>query len=85
MADISGDKMGVDRFQNVSSVMVWGTVSKKEKLSLLFIDKGVQINAEYYLSGALKSHFAKTLFGDEKQNLWGTSFLTYEYLTTALA
>ena len=68
MADIPKDKRAVERFQNVSSVMVWGAVSSKGKLPLLFIEKGVKINAQYYLDNVLVNHLlphASTLFGDE--------------------
>lgn len=49
----------VQRFQNHTSVMVWGAVSKKGRLPLLFIDKGVKINKEYYLESVLKDHMMK--------------------------
>lgn len=57
----------VERYQNVSSVMVWGAISAKGKLPLLFIDKGVKINAKYYLENVLQSHLvpeAQILFPD---------------------
>ena len=48
--------------------MVWGVISKKGKLPLLFIDKGVKVNQEYYLNNVLIHHllpFAKKLYGDQ--------------------
>lgn len=67
MSEIPANKIGVERFQNVSSVMVWGAISKKGKLPLLFIDKGVKINAAFYLKNVLQDHLlpeAKKLYGD---------------------
>lgn len=51
----------VQRFQNHSSVMVWGAVSKKGRLPLLFIDKGVKVNKEYYLENVLKGHLMENI------------------------
>jgi hypothetical protein len=39
LSDASMNKLAVERYQNVSSVKVWGAVSKKGKLPLLFIKK----------------------------------------------
>lgn len=69
MENIPRDRLTVQRFQNVSSVMVWGAVSKKGKLPLLFIDKGVRINSEYYLNNILINHMlphAKQLYGNNE-------------------
>ena len=66
--DIPADKRSIKRFQNASSVMVWGAICKRGKLPLIFIEKGVKINQQYYLDNVLKSHLlveAKKLFGDE--------------------
>lgn len=48
--------LAVERYQNVSRVMVWGAISRKGKLPLLFIEKGVKINADYYIQHVLKDH-----------------------------
>lgn len=57
--DIPEELRTVQRFQKSSSVMVWGAVSQKGKLPLVFIEKGVKINADYYqkenLEGSLKT------------------------------
>lgn len=45
----------VQRFQNTSAVMVWGGISHKGKLPLIFIDRGVKINTEYYKTFVLES------------------------------
>uniref|UniRef100_A0A2M4DSA6 Putative dde superfamily endonuclease n=1 Tax=Anopheles darlingi TaxID=43151 RepID=A0A2M4DSA6_ANODA len=69
LRDIPASKIAVERYQNVSAVMVWGAISSKGKLPLLFIDRGVKINKEYYLEFVLKRHLlpcAKELFGDEE-------------------
>lgn len=50
---IPDNKRQVQRFQNVSSVMVWGAISKRGKFPLVFIDKGVKINQQYYLEHVL--------------------------------
>lgn len=56
LSDIPRDKLAVERFQNVSKVMVWGGVSRKGKLPLLFIESNVKINTEYYIERVLKNH-----------------------------
>jgi len=35
--------------------MVWGTTSEKGKIPLIFIDRGVKINQEYYQRNNLES------------------------------
>lgn len=68
MDDIPIEKKIVERYQSASSVMVWGAISVRGKLPLVFIDKGVKINKEYYLEEVLKKHLlpdAKALFGDD--------------------
>ena len=42
--DIPKEKLAVERYQNHSSVMVWGAISKRGKLPLYFVEKGVKIN-----------------------------------------
>lgn len=42
------------RYQNASSVMVWGAVSKRGALPLLFVDKGVKITKDVYLETVLQ-------------------------------
>jgi inhibitor of nuclear factor kappa-B kinase subunit alpha len=56
LADIPKDKLAVQRFQNVSRVMVWGGFSRNVKLPLLFIEAGVKINTNYYIEHVLKNH-----------------------------
>lgn len=53
--DIPEHLRAVQRFQNTSAVMVWGAVSHKGKLPLIFIDRGVKINTEYYKTFVLES------------------------------
>lgn len=52
--DIPENIRTVQRFQNTSSVMVWAALSKKGKFPLVFIEKGVKINANYYQSEILE-------------------------------
>lgn len=54
--DIPEQKRTVQRYQNSSSVMVWGAVSHNGKFPLKFIEKGVKVNAEYYITEILESH-----------------------------
>jgi hypothetical protein len=48
MSDISREILTVPRYQNASPGMVWGVISRKVHLLLIFIDRGVKINAKYY-------------------------------------
>lgn len=48
--------------------MVWGTLSKKGKLPLYFVEKRVKINADYYIEHVLKNHLlphAKALYKND--------------------
>ncbi|XP_065662814.1 uncharacterized protein LOC136085435 [Hydra vulgaris] len=45
----------VQRYQNRSSVMVWAPVYSKEKLLLIFIERGTKINAVSYQESVLKA------------------------------
>lgn len=59
--DIPYNQRNVPRFQSAPSVMVWGAVCKRGKLPLVFIDKGVKINAEYYKTEVLEKNVAPNL------------------------
>ena len=37
--DIPEDMRTIERFQNESNIMVWATVSKKDKFLLVFVEK----------------------------------------------
>lgn len=66
--DIPEYEKNVPRFQSSPSVMVWGALCKRGKLPLVFIDKGVKINAAYYKSEVLEKNVApnlKNMFGDD--------------------
>lgn len=66
--NIPTNKRQVQRFQNVSSVMVWGAISRRAKLPLVFIEKGVKINQQYYKDEVLKKFLlpeAKKIYGDD--------------------
>lgn len=68
LADAPKSKLAIERYQNTSGVMVWGGISRKGKLPLLFIDKGVKINQEYYISNVLENHLlvhAKEMYGED--------------------
>jgi hypothetical protein len=48
--------------------MVWGAISRKRRLRLVFIDRGVKINTEYYKTEVLERILlpeAQKLYGDE--------------------
>lgn len=67
ISSISEEQKNVKRFQGAASVMVWGAISKRGKLPLLFIDKGVKINARYYQTEVLEKNLLpnlKNMFGD---------------------
>ncbi|XP_031639580.1 uncharacterized protein LOC116351602 [Contarinia nasturtii] len=58
----------VERLQNVSSVMVWAAVSAGHKFPLVFVEKGVKINAAVYEKEILRKNLlphAEAVFGDE--------------------
>lgn len=66
--DIPEDDLAVERFQNVSSVMVWAAVSADHKFPLVFVEKGVKINAAVYEEEILRKNLlphAEAVFGDE--------------------
>lgn len=68
LQDIPASTLQVQRFQNVSAVMVWGAICERGKLPLVFIDRGVKINQKYYLEEVLQKNLlpeAQKLFGDE--------------------
>lgn len=68
LADAPRDKLAVERFQNVSRVMVWGAISLRGKLPLHFVDPGVKIDSKYYIEEVLKKQLlpnAEALFQDE--------------------
>ena len=46
--DLPEEVRTVQRFENSNAVMVWGAISEKGKLALIFIDRGVKMNKEYY-------------------------------------
>jgi len=68
IVDIPEDEKTVERFQNVSKVMVWGAFSADRKFPLVFIDEGVKINAEVYKQKILRQNLlpqSRILFQDE--------------------
>lgn len=65
---IPSSQKNVPRFQNASAVMVWAAISRKGKFPLVFIERGVKINANYYLEEILKKNVlpnATQMYGDE--------------------
>lgn len=68
ISSIPEDIRSVKRFQNKSSIMVWGAICSRGTLPLIFIDKGVKINQQYYLENVLKNNLlpeAHKLFNKE--------------------
>ena len=68
LQDIPVNFRAVERYQNASSVMVWGAISEEGKLPLVFIEPGVKVNKEYYIHDVLVPHLlpeARKLFGGE--------------------
>lgn len=66
--NIPEHKRHVPRFQNAVSVMVWAAISPRGKFPLIFIEKGVKINANYYVEEVLKKNLkpnAEKLFQDD--------------------
>lgn len=53
--DIPDRDRNIPRFQSAASVMVWGGICKRGKLPLVFIEKGVKINALYYKMEVLQN------------------------------
>ena len=54
--DIPEHLRTVQKFQSASAVMVWAAISYNGKLPLVFIDRGVKINTEYYQQEDLEAH-----------------------------
>ncbi|KAF2899948.1 hypothetical protein ILUMI_06238 [Ignelater luminosus] len=54
--NIPHNKKNVCRFQNKTTVMVCGAVSFNGVLPLVFVEKGVEINARYYMDEILQKH-----------------------------
>lgn len=73
ISDIPKHKRNVPRYQNSSSVMVWGAISRKGKLPLVFIDKGVKINAKYYLEEVLQKRLIPAV-----QQMYGTEYYCFQ-------
>ena len=69
--DIPANKLQVERFQNVTSVMVW--ICKRGKLPLVFIEDGAKVNQKYYLDKILKAHLLP-----EAQKLFGTDYFCFQ-------
>lgn len=66
--DVPSNKKHVPRFQNASSVMVWGAICKRGALQLVFIENGVKVNAKYYLEEVLQKNMlpaVQQMYGDE--------------------
>lgn len=71
--DIPENERSVPRFQSASSVMVWGAICKRGKLPLVFIEKGVKINAQYYKTEVLEKVLLPNL-----QKLYGDDYYVFQ-------
>jgi hypothetical protein len=56
LRDVLREKITISRYQNESADMVWGAISKKGNLPLVFIDGGVKIKGEYYKTEVVEKH-----------------------------
>lgn len=54
ISDIPTKKRDIPRFQNRTTVMVWGALSYNGVLPLIFVDKGVKINQQFYKTEILE-------------------------------
>jgi hypothetical protein len=64
LRDVPRDTLTIPRNQNALEV-----ISKKGHLAVVFIDRGVKINGEYYKMEVLEKHLlpaARTLYGEER-------------------
>jgi hypothetical protein len=53
--------------------MVWGAISRKGRLPLVFINRGVKINAEYY-----KKEVLQRILLPEPQKLYGDEYYCFQ-------
>lgn len=68
LAKAPREKLQIQRFKNASKIMVWGAISLRGKLPLVFVEPGVKINSEYYVNEILEKELlpnAQKLFGDD--------------------
>lgn len=68
LQQISEETLHVSRSQSAIRIMVWGAICNRGKLPLVFIDKGVKINQNYYIEEVLEKNLkpeAEKLFGDD--------------------
>lgn len=63
----------VQRYQNASSLMVWGAISKRGKLPLVFIDQGAKINAQYYKTEVLEKVLLPNV-----QSMYGSEYFCFQ-------
>jgi hypothetical protein len=47
--------------------MCWGVISKKERIALVFIDRGVKINSEYYKTEVLEKNLLQAAISHSKR------------------
>jgi hypothetical protein len=82
LTDIPREKLAVKRSSNVSRVIV-----KKGKLLLLFIEKGLKINQDYYIEHVLENHLfepAKNFHGEDFICWLEDNLLVFFYQVTGL-
>jgi hypothetical protein len=53
--------------------MVWGAISRKGRLPLVFIDRGVKINTEYY-----KKEVLQRILLPEAQKFYGDKYYCFQ-------
>jgi inhibitor of nuclear factor kappa-B kinase subunit alpha len=67
--DIPEQIRTVQRFQKAGSVMVWGAISSRGKLPLVFVEPGVKVNAIYYRDSILAPRLvagAQRVIGEDR-------------------
>jgi hypothetical protein len=62
MRNIPQEKLAVEWYQSVSTIMIWGTISKEGKLLLLFIDTRVKIDQNYFIKHMLQDNLLQLVW-----------------------
>jgi hypothetical protein len=74
LSDIPGEKLTVPRYQNASAVMLWGAISRKGRLPLVFIDR-VNLKINTILQ---KKEFLQRISPPEAQKLYEDEYYCFQ-------